>query len=319
MPIRGRGNGFGEEGKENVNILNFKVENDNVEGILQVAFQTLFRESKDMMFIKDVNLVYIAATMPFVRMVGKEELKGKLVKILDGIVKRLRTDGEDNETKKQYYDSDMFRFTSDEEGFFTYNQLAILQLCTYAIPILKCLRDRDAIPVVPCSTMELEACRVRSLRYYQDGEGRYNPYADLICSILQCKEPKPSSRLESFKDFLETRLIHPYCQSKIQEKIEKLKLLSKEVASRSEMDDKNDPLGAIPIDSLHNMVSLLKEQGFHLTVPEEDHYSAIEDYYDELTFSNLEVEMDTVKMQLGWLQRPFSSAEKVEVLNPKKD
>ena len=55
MPIRGRRNGFGEEGKENVNILNFKVENDNVEGILQVAFQTLFRESKDMMFIKDVN------------------------------------------------------------------------------------------------------------------------------------------------------------------------------------------------------------------------------------------------------------------------
>lgn len=75
MPIHGRGNGFGEEGKENVNILNFKVENDNVEGILQVAFQTLFRESKDMMFIKDVNLVYIAATMPFVRMVGKESVE----------------------------------------------------------------------------------------------------------------------------------------------------------------------------------------------------------------------------------------------------
>ena len=65
---------YGEEREIEVNILNFKIENNNPEGILQAAFQTLFDKSEDMMFIKDVNLVYIAATMPFARMVGKESV-----------------------------------------------------------------------------------------------------------------------------------------------------------------------------------------------------------------------------------------------------
>lgn len=58
-----------------VNILNFKIEDNDIEGILKVAFQTLLNTTNDMMFIKDVNLVYIAATMPFVRMVGKESVE----------------------------------------------------------------------------------------------------------------------------------------------------------------------------------------------------------------------------------------------------
>ena len=58
-----------------MNILNFKIEKRDTDNIMRVAFQTLLENTKDMMFIKDVNLVYIAASMPFVRMVGKEKVE----------------------------------------------------------------------------------------------------------------------------------------------------------------------------------------------------------------------------------------------------
>ncbi|MBP3420836.1 MAG: diguanylate cyclase [Lachnospiraceae bacterium] len=52
--------------------------NDN--NLLDVAFQTMLKNSRDMMFIKDINSVYVAASGPFVKMVGKEteaQLLGK--------------------------------------------------------------------------------------------------------------------------------------------------------------------------------------------------------------------------------------------------
>lgn len=52
--------------------------NDN--NLLDVAFQTMLKKSRDMMFIKDINSVYVAASEPFVKMVGKEteaQLLGK--------------------------------------------------------------------------------------------------------------------------------------------------------------------------------------------------------------------------------------------------
>ncbi len=52
--------------------------NDN--NLLDVAFQTMLKNSRDMMFIKDINSVYVAASEPFVKMVGKEteaQLLGK--------------------------------------------------------------------------------------------------------------------------------------------------------------------------------------------------------------------------------------------------
>lgn len=61
--------------KKTVNILNFKIENRDTDNIMRVAFQTLLDNTKDMMFIKDVNLVYIAASMPFVKMVGKDKVE----------------------------------------------------------------------------------------------------------------------------------------------------------------------------------------------------------------------------------------------------
>lgn len=58
-----------------MNILNFKIEKIDTDNIMRVAFQTLLDNTKDMMFVKDVNLVYVAASMPFVKMVGKEKVE----------------------------------------------------------------------------------------------------------------------------------------------------------------------------------------------------------------------------------------------------
>ena len=55
-----------------MNLLNFQVEKDNLGGIMQIAFRTMIENTQDMVFVKDVNLVYVAASMPFVKMVGKE-------------------------------------------------------------------------------------------------------------------------------------------------------------------------------------------------------------------------------------------------------
>lgn len=41
------------------------------ESILAAAFSSLLKCSKDMIFVKDVNLVYCAASMPFIEMIGK--------------------------------------------------------------------------------------------------------------------------------------------------------------------------------------------------------------------------------------------------------
>lgn len=58
-----------------MDILNFKKENRDKETILTTAFQTLLSNTKDMMFVKDINLVYMAASMPFARIVGKESVE----------------------------------------------------------------------------------------------------------------------------------------------------------------------------------------------------------------------------------------------------
>lgn len=250
----------------------------------------------------------------FVRKLGKDELKTKMTRILDALVKRLRTDQESIEVKKRFYDNEAFRFTSDKEGFLAYNQLAILQLCTMAIPILKCIEDRGIVEGVHCSTVELDACRIKALEYYKDGDGRYNPYADLIASILQCQQPNPSCKMQTFQEYLENRLIRNYCQEQIEAKVDKLKALSSEAANELdwEEDDMPDILKRTPMERLQKIVELLKKRGFHLTTPEEDRYDAIEDHYTMRGFANLEVEMDSVKVQMEWLNMRFDEAKGIE-------
>jgi len=43
--------------------------------LINSAFGALLENTKDMMFVKDINLVYVVASMPFVRMVGKERVE----------------------------------------------------------------------------------------------------------------------------------------------------------------------------------------------------------------------------------------------------
>ena len=58
-----------------MDILNLRNDNQDKQGIMPIAFQTLLHTTKDMMFVKDINLVYIAASMPFAKMVGKDSVE----------------------------------------------------------------------------------------------------------------------------------------------------------------------------------------------------------------------------------------------------
>lgn len=53
----------------------WKPDNGGPNDIKQIAFKTLLTHSKDMIFIKNTNLMYIAASLPFARMVGKETVE----------------------------------------------------------------------------------------------------------------------------------------------------------------------------------------------------------------------------------------------------
>ena len=46
--------------------------NNSINELMGVAFTSMLENTKDMMFVKDANLVYVAASVPFVKMVGKE-------------------------------------------------------------------------------------------------------------------------------------------------------------------------------------------------------------------------------------------------------
>ena len=58
-----------------MDILKTGTDNRDMNNTMQIAFQALLNNTKDMMFVKDINLVYIAASMPFARMVGKESVE----------------------------------------------------------------------------------------------------------------------------------------------------------------------------------------------------------------------------------------------------
>ena len=67
--------------------------------MIHSAFQAMLDSSKDMVFVKDINLVYVAASMPFVKMVGKEQVSDVIGK----------TDGEifeDENLAKRYVSDD---------------------------------------------------------------------------------------------------------------------------------------------------------------------------------------------------------------------
>ncbi len=58
-----------------MNILNYMTDSNEKNNIMPIAFRTLLDNTKDMMFIKDINLIYVAASLPFAQMVGKESVE----------------------------------------------------------------------------------------------------------------------------------------------------------------------------------------------------------------------------------------------------
>lgn len=58
-----------------MNIMNYMIESNAKSNIMPIAFRTLLENTKDMMFIKDTNLIYVAASLRFARMVGKETVE----------------------------------------------------------------------------------------------------------------------------------------------------------------------------------------------------------------------------------------------------
>lgn len=51
------------------------MESSDVKKLVEESFRVLMENSKDMMFIKDADLIYRAASVPFVKMVGKETVE----------------------------------------------------------------------------------------------------------------------------------------------------------------------------------------------------------------------------------------------------
>lgn len=75
--------------------------------IIPAAFKAMLEDTKDLVFVKDMNLVYVAASMPFVQMTGKnslEEIVGKKDADIFG----------DKELAKKYVMDDYKVFTQDK-------------------------------------------------------------------------------------------------------------------------------------------------------------------------------------------------------------
>lgn len=241
----------------------------------------------------------------YVRKLDIDEIKSKFVRILDDLAKRLRIDFMDIDKRKKIYDANtnMFHFTTDEEGFCSYNQLAIVQLCNLALPMIQYIRSNHVNDPISCSTMELDSYRVKAIQYYKYDAGISNPYADLIVCVLEGN--MPSSNYKSFQSFLETELIYPYCENKILDKIESYKNLDKDVKAEFEWREAEDWLFASEsaIDKLYELTTLLKAKGFHIETPEEDRYSGLgEFYFNKDCFRITEnIEASSRDIQSSWL------------------
>ena len=68
---------FGKRGKQVMKSeknVQDKIEKNDSPTLITAAFRALLGSTTDMVFVKDVNLVYVAASMPFVKMVGKNSV-----------------------------------------------------------------------------------------------------------------------------------------------------------------------------------------------------------------------------------------------------
>ena len=257
----------------------------------------------------------------FVRHYTKSELEKKAVRLLDDIIKRLRIDQADIETKKKVFDKDLFRFTSDEDGFCTYNALAIFQLCSLMTPILRCLKENMEDPIeIKCSSIELEACRVKALEYYTHGNGTYNPYSEMIVNTLSCNYEHYSATMGSTTDFI-YELCAKYNEDKIQEKIDLLLKIDTYSSQEFEWGNiEHDYLAQdSAFDKLTRLIDILqKNKNLSISLPEEvcDTYIDLYEYY----FTSLpDIRIESQNVQMEWLMKPHDTSKRVETLKDTKD
>lgn len=88
------------------------MKNINENNIISVAFQSMLGTTKDLVFVKDINLVYVAASMPFVKMTGKNRLDEVIGKKDEEIF-------EDKHLAKKYVEDDK-KLLKKEENLIDY-------------------------------------------------------------------------------------------------------------------------------------------------------------------------------------------------------
>lgn len=117
------------------------LENKQQAHVLLTAFQTMLDNSTDMIFIKDINLTYLGASMPFVKMVGKQTVED----IID------HTDAElmDDPDLAHRYVADDHKLLSSGENLIDFIEPLpeVDGLAHYGITSKYILRDRNGVPV----------------------------------------------------------------------------------------------------------------------------------------------------------------------------
>lgn len=88
------------------------INSDKIEYLVSAAFQAMLDNTSDMMFVKDANSVYVAASMPFVKMVGKESV--------DEIINRTDLDIFEDKNLARRYIADDKKLIAEGENLVDY-------------------------------------------------------------------------------------------------------------------------------------------------------------------------------------------------------
>lgn len=83
------------------------LEDDENDRLIPAAFRAMLEDTKDLVFVKDMNLCYVAASMPFVKMTGNEHLE-------EVLGKKDREIFDDEELAKKYVMDDYKLFTGEK-------------------------------------------------------------------------------------------------------------------------------------------------------------------------------------------------------------
>ncbi len=214
--------------------------NSQLNNLIPIAFQTMLDNTEDMVFVKDVNSVYITASEPFVKMVGKK-------KVSDIVNKTDFDIFEDKELAKRYVDDDKKLLSKGKDlvnfiepitelyghaRYGTTSKFILRDEAGHQIGILGITRDitRDYIArqhyqqelaylfELPVDTyavtyIDVDDWRVISQRKQTIGEARYqnvNTVEELCDFAIESIIDKQSKALEFYKTFSQETLYKIY-------------------------------------------------------------------------------------------------------------